>query len=193
MQGMKRIFIALKVDAETNLLRTVSSLKQRFDRESIKWTNPENIHITLIFLGDTEEEKIGLIRKMLAKKCDGFGNFNLTLKGAGVFRNYSDPRILWIGIESSENLIRLNSLMVSGLRETGIITEDRPFNPHLTLGRIKRIDDKQGLKSVIEEHKESLFQHLHVTEVILYESILKQAGPLYIPLGKYSLIHSAEK
>jgi RNA 2',3'-cyclic 3'-phosphodiesterase len=186
-ESMKRIFIALKVEAEKTLLHVISSLKSGLTNERIKWTNPENIHITLAFLGDTEERNIGIVSDMLAVNCNVIEMFNLTLKGAGVFRNYSDPRVLWIGIDASKELEQLNSLIMTGLRASGMLSEERPFNPHVTLGRIKEIRNKMVLRSEVEQYKDTIFQKVRVKEVILYESILLPNGPVYKPIGKYPL------
>jgi 2'-5' RNA ligase len=184
---MIRIFIALKIEPGGILLESLSFLKHELRDESINWTKPENIHITLAFLGDTHENKILPISEMLTEKCKGFEPFGLTLKGTGVFRNYKDPRIIWIGILPSDRLIKLNSEIKNGLRSIDIKTEDRPFNPHITIGRIKRTGDPQALKSIIEVHQNSLFQMVQVDEAILFESILHQTGPIYKTINCFSL------
>jgi 2'-5' RNA ligase len=184
---MKRIFIAVKVEAGETLLRMISSLKSGLSSESIKWTNPDNIHITLAFLGDTEEEKIKVISAMLKGKCKGSGKFELIIKGSGVFKNLSDPRVIWTGIEPSEKLMHLNYCIMNGLKVAGISIEDRPFKPHLTLGRIKYLKAGNALKELIEKYRDTEIQIVPVNEVILYESILLQSGPVYKPLGKYKL------
>ncbi|MDP4224024.1 MAG: RNA 2',3'-cyclic phosphodiesterase, partial [Bacteroidota bacterium] len=122
---MKRVFIAVKVDAGGDLLRMLSSLKSLLAAEKIKWIDPSNIHLTLAFLGDTEEGRIKTLNTILRQKCTGFGNFEFVLAGAGVFRNYRDPRIIWTGIQSSDKLIKLNELITAGLRENGFETEER--------------------------------------------------------------------
>jgi len=100
---MKRIFIALKVEAEEPLLAMISSLKSGLNKDIVKWINQDNIHITLAFLGKYGGENNKNIGLMLKEKCSGSGKFELILKGLGVFRNLSDPRIIWTGIEHSEN------------------------------------------------------------------------------------------
>jgi RNA 2',3'-cyclic 3'-phosphodiesterase len=184
---MKRIFIALKVEAGETLLMMISSLKSGLSKDLIKWTNPDNIHITIAFLGDTEEKMIRSVSAMLKEKCHGSGKFELIIKGSGVFRNRSDPRIIWTGIEPSEKLLFLNEVIMSGLRELNVKLEDRPFNPHLTIGRIKHLDDKETLKVLIEQYQNYEIQIIPVNEVILYESILLQSGPVYIPISSVSL------
>jgi 2''-5'' RNA ligase len=184
---MKRIFIALKVEAGETLLFMISSLKSVLIKDTVKWTNPDNIHITLAFLGDTDGKMIKPISSMLKEKCKGSGKFELIIKGSGVFRNLSDPRIIWTGIEPSEKLMNLNEIIMNGLKDLSIKMEGRPFNPHLTIGRIKHLNDKETLKAVIEQYQNSEIQLIPVNEVILYESILLQSGPVYKPIAKYNL------
>jgi 2'-5' RNA ligase len=184
---MKRIFIALKVEAEEPLLMMISSLKSGLSKDIIKWTSPDNIHITLAFLGDTEENMIELISSMLKEKCKGTGRFELILKGSGVFRNFSDPRIIWTGIETSEKLVHLNEIIMNGLKGLNIKLEDRPFNPHLTIGRIKHLNDKETLRVLIEQYQNSELQIIPVPEVILYESVLLHSGAVYKPISRFNL------
>ena len=124
---------------------------------------------------------------MLKEKCNGSGKFELILKGSGVFRNLSDPRIIWTGIEPSEKLMHLNEIIINGLKDLSIKMEGRPFNPHLTIGRIKHLNNQETLKALIEQYQNSEIQLIPVNEVILYESILLQSGPVYKPIAKYNL------
>ncbi len=184
---MKRVFIAVKAEAGNDLLRMISSLKSLLAADKIKWVDPSNIHLTLAFLGDTEEAGIKTLATILRQKCTGFGDFDFVLAAAGVFRNYRDPRVIWVGIQSPEKLVMLNNRISDGLRENGFETEDREFNPHLTLGRIKSIKDPENLRKILEGYSQSVFQTVKVKEVILFESILMQTGPLYKPLSIFKL------
>jgi 2'-5' RNA ligase len=184
---MKRIFIAVKTDAGADLLKMIASLKDLLGKESIKWVDPANIHLTLAFLGDTEEKRIRILSSLLKDKCSGFGEFDFTLAGTGVFKNFRDPRVIWAGIRSSERLSDLNSEISAGLKETGFNIEERSFKPHLTLGRIRSLKDPDNLKSTLERYRETEFQTIQVREVFLFESILMQKGPTYIQLGRFVL------
>lgn len=177
----------MKVEAGGNLLKMISSLKAGLSGEGVKWTNPDNVHVTLSFLGDTEEDKLYNISEMLRKYCEGTGRFDLTIKGSGVFKSLNDPRVLWIGVEHSEKLEKLNNLVKYGLIDAGIKIMDRPFNPHLTLGRIKHINDKPALKTLLEKYQGIEIQKMSVNEVIIFESILLESGPSYKPVGKIGL------
>ena len=184
---MKRLFIAVKTDLEGDLLRMFSSLKATLGAENIKWVDPANLHLTLAFLGDTEEKRIGSLHPMLGEKCSGFGVFDFILAGAGIFKNFRDPRVIWVGIRSAEKLTMLYNLINQGLKNIGFELEERQFRPHLTLGRIKSVRDNDNLKSFLEKYKDTEFQKVEVREVILFESILLQTGPIYKALGNYTL------
>jgi len=184
---MKRIFIAVRVEPEECLLGMIALLKEGLKNEKINWTNPDYIHITLAFLGDTAEKKVKIIRERLKEKCEGSGRFDLILKGSGVFKNMNDPRIIWTGIGHNEKMIRLNELVKTGLTASDVVVEDRPFKPHLTLGRIKHISDRDVLKKMLERYHDTEIQKVPVNEMIVYESILLQTGPLYKPLDKITL------
>lgn len=185
---MKRVFIAVKVDPDTGLMRMISTLKSALLKENIRWVDPVNIHITMAFLGDTEDEKIKILAGMLKERCSGFAEFDFMLAGAGVFKNYRDPRIIWAGIKSPEKLYALENKISEGLKSTGFVIEEREFKPHLTLGRIKSCKDTGNLKTFLERYKDIEFQKVEVKEVILYESILTLTGPIYKSLGSYSLL-----
>jgi len=184
---MKRIFIAVKAEPEGDLLRMFSLLKAALGAETIKWVDPSNIHLTLAFLGDTDETRIVGLKNLLKDKCTGFGEFDFILAGAGIFKNYRDPRVIWVGNRSSERLTMLYNTIAEGLKHIGFELEERPFRPHLTLGRVRSIRDIENLKSVLERYRDNQIQTVHVSEVILFESILMQTGPIYNQLGKYHL------
>ena len=88
---------------------------------------------------------------------------------------------------ASEKLLQLNEVVMSGLKELNIKMEERTYNPHLTIGRIKHVNDKEKLKLLIEQLQNSEIQIVPVDEIVLYESILLQTGPVYKPIGAYSL------
>ncbi|HOW10785.1 MAG: RNA 2',3'-cyclic phosphodiesterase [Bacteroidales bacterium] len=184
---MKRLFIAIKIVPEGDLLRMISSVKAMVGDESIKWVDPCNVHITLAFLGDTGERKIKPLTRILPEVCTGHGRFEFSLSGTGVFKNYNDPRVIWVGINPKEAITALNAKITCGLKSGGFLTEDRSFRPHLTIGRIRTIKDSERLKRVLETYRETEFQTIKASEVILYESILMQTGPLYKELAKFPL------
>lgn len=184
---MKRLFIAIKIDAGTALKGLFTDIKTLLRLESIKWVDIQNIHVTLAFLGDTDERRIVPLTAMMKDKCQGFGEFEFRLSGTGVFKNFRDPRVIWAGIKSSEKLSELNAIITDGLKEEGFHLDGKPFSPHLTLGRIRSLKDTENLKHVVEKYRMSEFQVVNVTEVILFESILTREGAIYRSLAEFPL------
>jgi RNA 2',3'-cyclic 3'-phosphodiesterase len=184
---MKRIFIAIKVEPGAELLKMISTVKELLGAENIKWVDPANIHITLAFLGDTQEKRIKNLDNMLKESCRGYHEFDFLLAGTGVFKNFRDPRVIWVGIKSQEKLSKLYDIIAYGLNEIGMGIEKRQFRPHLTLGRVKSVKDTENLKKVLEKFRDTEFQKVLVKEVILFESILLQTGPIYKSLDIFPL------
>lgn len=185
---MKRLFIAVDVRGSKDFNSDFDKIRNRLTGEGIKWTKPENTHITLVFLGDTDEKRIEAIENVLGKECTGFGNFEIVLKSIGVFRNLTDARIIRADIHQADRLIELNSRISGDLKNAGFEIEDRPFSPHLTIGRIKSLKDRNALKLLIDEYRDVELQKIRVEKIILYESILKQSGPEYRPVSTFMLL-----
>ena len=179
---MKRTFIAVKIETGEKLKDLVSTLASEMKGDPIRWVNTDHLHITLAFLGDTDDETVKKVISMLESNCTGFGEVYFTVSGLGVFRNISDPRVIWAGIESDDKFGRLFNIIKEGLASIGIAIEERQFKPHLTLGRVKRLKNKSTLERMIGQFGRTTFQEVSVSEVVFYESILQQTGPLYLPL-----------
>lgn len=184
---MKRIFIGIKVEPEGTLLRMISSLKAVLASERIKWVDPANIHITLAFLGDTEEERIKAASIVLSNICSDYNRFSFRISGTGIFKSYHNPRVIWAGIDNSDELSGINEQIAGGLRDAGFHLEERPFSPHITLGRIKYVKDKSLLRETLERYRDTDFQDVDIKEVILFESILRPEGPIYKKSGIFGL------
>jgi RNA 2',3'-cyclic 3'-phosphodiesterase len=184
---MKRIFIAIKVYPEESFLEMLNCFKSVLRNDNVKWINPENVHLTLAFLGNTEDKVISEIGTMLEKTCKSTGQFEMVIRGTGVFRNLNDPRIIWTNIDHSDELLKLDNKILSVLRMMNIKLDDKPFKPHITIGRLKHLNDKEAFKQLTEQYKSVELQKVSVSEVILYESILLEKGPKYVPVGKYDL------
>jgi 2'-5' RNA ligase len=187
---MKRTFIAVKVKPEDILLEAVYSLRDRLANENIKWTDFFDLHITLAFIGGTDGTSIMNIKSMLQQDLSGFGNIEFELSGFGVFRNIRDPKVIFAQVENTERLAEAHAIIKKGLDTLNIKIEERDFQPHLTLGRIKYLKDRANLQELINEFRNQKFQDVIVDEVIFYESILQSTGPKYEPLNIIRLDNS---
>lgn len=148
----------------------------------VRWVNPQNLHLTLQFLGDTDENIIPQVKEKLLDRLKGFTQFGIDIKGAGCFPNVKNPRVLWIGISISEELRNLQSLVESTMSDFGFNPDDRDFNPHLTFGRVKSPRKMEGLMKELLLQKEVSFGSVTVQAVSMMKSELSPQGSKYIRL-----------
>ena len=179
---MKRTFIAIKIVPGESMKEIYNHFREDLSREKIKWVDPDSMHITLCFLGDTNEEKIQLLRDEIEKAVSFSPPLKLDFQGCGVFKNFRDPRVIWFGLEKNELLKDLKNSLDSTIEPFGFVPDKREFRPHLTMARIKWIRDISVLEDLVNIYKDEPVQVSDIGEVIYYESILKQGGPEYIPL-----------
>lgn len=174
-----RLFIAIDIPEDvrraiTEVIHILKGLKS-----DIKWVKPENIHITLKFLGEVEEERVEKIKEKLDSLSKWHTTFELKAVGTGVFPDFSRPRVLWIGIKSDERLQSLYQDVNSELETLGFERENRSFKPHLTIGRVRsRSDIKETLK-ILRGFSSRDFGKISVKEILLMKSTLKPTGAEY--------------
>jgi RNA 2',3'-cyclic 3'-phosphodiesterase len=184
---MKRTFIGVRVDAGGELKAAISTLRAGLKNENIKWVDISNMHVTLAFIGSTEEQMIKSVESMLNNDFESFGIINFRLSGIGLFRNFNDPRIIWTAIENSDRLITAHEKVKNGLIELNIKVEDKQFKPHLTIARIKDLKDKENLQKWTQKYVNTQFQDVTISEIVYYESILMPTGPVYKPISTVKL------
>ena len=184
---MKRTFIAIDIPYSKDIKDCISVFANTFQNEKIKWIDADNLHLTLKFLGDTQENKIEAITSRLKEIGSQQIPFEVIVKNAGVFKNISHPAIIWIGIEESKPLTFFKNQIDLCLTDYGFQPEERKFSPHLTIGRVKILKDKSALQQLLNNYHNKTFIRFSVSEVIFYESILDYKGPRYIILGRLPL------
>lgn len=182
---MKRTFIAMDIPSSNEIKECLKTMSGRLNNEKIKWTDPDNLHLTLKFLGDTKEDLISDISEKLRRISSDLSVFTVLIAGAGVFRNLRDPRIIWLGIQENSILAHMKNLIENNLSPLGFPPEKRGFSPHLTIGRIKFLRDRKNLEELLEIFNNKTIIKFDVTEIIYYESLLKKEGPEYVPLGRF--------
>jgi 2'-5' RNA ligase len=154
----------------------------------VRWVRPEKIHLTLKFFGNIEEPRVDAITKSIEPLVAGTPHFSLEVRGMGVFPNIRNPRIIWMGlIDEKQVLNPLQKQMESALETIGFQVEDRPFRPHLTLGRMNSGRGKNELIGKIEKYKEERFGDFEVERFVLFKSDLRPTGPIYTALRELKL------
>jgi len=154
----------------------------------VRWVNPEKIHLTLKFFGNIEESRIDPIFKSIEEPIRNTPPFSLKMRGVGAFPKMNNPRVIWMGlVEGREVLISFQKQIEGQLEKIGFLSEDRPFHPHLTLGRMKSSLGKRELVEKIEKHREKEFGDFQVDRVVLFKSDLRPTGPIYTSLRELGL------
>lgn len=186
MSETKRLFAAIHIKPTEAFSDIFNNLKQILGFHIIKWVDPNNIHITLKFLGETPVEEIPAIIEALKTSTEGIQPFDIKLANTGIFGSYYLPRVIWAGIDASDELLKLSANVVANLEAIGYLSDRQNFVPHLTLGRIKEIKDKAHFQEVLSHFSNFVYQTQHVTGFTLFESILKKEGPEYNVLGEFT-------
>lgn len=188
-----RTFIAVELDEELlgNLMRVQDRLRGQVAPRSVRWVRPEGIHLTLKFLGDTLPDQVEAVKLALDRAASDVTPFTFTVGGLGCFPNTHRPRVLWIGLhEPAGTLSRLRDAVESHVAPLGFPTENRPFHPHLTLGRVQRRASKSEVREVGEVVASSAvgtLDEMRVTRVSYIKSDLRPSGAVYTTLHEAQL------
>ena len=179
-----RCFVA--VDVDDAALRTSFSRAQRAIESTgadVKSVEGENIHITLKFLGEIPESKTAQVADLI--KGISFKAFTLDFHGVGVFPALSRPSVIWAGVsgEASE-MLAVFTEVERGLRRLGFEPERRPFQPHVTLCRVRSGRNRAQLAEAIEIMRDEGFGPLKVEHIRFKKSILTRNGPIYTTLAE---------
>lgn len=182
---MKRLFAAIRITPDNDFMDQFHRLQEQLNYEKIKWVEDQNIHITLKFFGDTDERKFPEIITVLKRVSDQVIAFRFRLYSLAIFGSKYDPRVIWTGIEPYDSLVDLMKLVQEELKSIGYMPDRQNLVPHLTMGRIKFLVDKRKFGEVIDEFKEMKSEILFAENCVLYESILRKEGPVYLGLQTF--------
>jgi 2'-5' RNA ligase len=184
----QRTFIAFELPE--NIVACLERLQQALKQHklNIRWVNPQNIHLTLKFLGDIPVGRYPEIESAIRLTTQAIEPPALFVTGMGVFPTIKNARVLWTGLGGeTEVLVKLQQNLETQLSGLGIKKENRSFKAHLTLGRIKRRVDPAQLLKAIRACCEFTPLKFNAKHVVLYQSNLKPSGAVYTPLFKASL------
>lgn len=173
-----RTFIAIHLppDVKTALSDVAHRLDSRIPRGAIRWVRPEQMHLTLHFLGDTDTDKLPDIQAAMNAVAAVNAPFEMRLGGIGCFPNAQRPRVIWVGLAGEETrLLALKKALDEALTPLGWSPENKPFRAHLTLGRVK--DERSVVGTDWTAGVRPLA--LTVSALHLIESELRPDGPVY--------------
>lgn len=182
-----RCFIAIAIPEELKekLRRIETALDAGY--RGVSWVRPENIHLTLKFLAEIDAASVELVAAALEEAAATTAPFTLAAEGIGGFPSLKGPRVIWAGIKDHPALTELHQKIEDVLSAKGFERDARRFHPHLTLCRIKAIDDSVALGLAAQGLDNGLSQGINVAEFILYKSVLKPEGSEHTALKRISL------
>jgi 2'-5' RNA ligase len=186
-----RTFIAIPFNQE--IIQKMGEIRKELKtgiKQGVTWTDPSKTHLTLKFLGEIDVNKVVQINKFLAPICRDTSAFEIYSTGIGCFPNFRQPRVVWMGIKQEERLFALQSLIENACFSSGFPKDEKPFSPHLTLGRIREglpSSDVEFLREVANKEQERNMVCLAVEEIILFKSQLLPTGPVYSQISSFKL------
>jgi 2'-5' RNA ligase len=178
-----RLFIALTLPTEvqSGLSRFIETLKPAAVG-TIRWVKPANLHLTVKFLGEVREQNAKQVLDAVGQVANDTLPFTFSIQGSGVFTDSKHPRVLWVGVQSAEPIVLLSKRLDKSLQTLGFSPEGRPFNPHLTLGRVNDGVSETHLKGLMTQFLQTenrLFGSIHAEELHIIKSDLRPEGPIY--------------
>ena len=179
-----RAFIAadLPADARASLARVVETLRKD-EGDDVRWADPGSLHLTLKFCGDVPEDRVEELVERCAARARGCEPFEVAIAGLGAFPNARDARVLWAGVvDGVSELARLARKLDAACARLGVERERRPYQPHLTLGRLR-----QPRRVAIERLAGPERISFRVGEVVCFQSRLSPRGAEHVPLARLPL------
>jgi 2'-5' RNA ligase len=189
-----RLFIAVELDdtVRSEAGRVADILRRRAHtmapRARLTWVTPERMHLTVRFIGAADDEKLAGLRRVLEAPFETAG-FMLSVQGTGTFPPKGPPRVVWAGLhDGRDRLLALEREMTARLSTIGIPPEDRPYNPHLTLARVR---EPAGLRAaaLLDGLQSHAFGESPIDAITLFESRLSPKGPTYVALLRTALVN----
>ena len=181
-----RSFIAIDIPLaiRQDIAKVTSNLRKNIPNQAVRWVRLENIHLTLRFLGEITEEKLGFLVEQIQPKLEKVSRFNVSVIGIGAFPNIHKARVLWMGLQISPDLLSTLSEMDAVIIILGI-PNDHKFSPHLTIGRVNRNAsslDYARIESLITNTHVGTLGNFQVQSINIYKSDLTPNGPVYTRL-----------
>ena len=172
-----RAFLAVGMDEGFRSEDVLKELER--SGADLKLVEPRNLHITLKFLGDTDEDKIEGIGRAMDASVRGIAPFEVRFRGLGAFPNSRSVRVVWVGLQGAEPLAVISRRLDEELSGLGFAKDPRGFSPHITLGRVRTPRRWGSLPAILDSHAEADLGAMSVERVSLKKSVLGPGGPTY--------------
>ena len=189
-----RAFIAVEIppSIQQAIHSETESLRRALGPELVRWVPRQNLHLTIKFIGDISSANVNMLADMLTAEAGRVSIFSMRVNGFGSFPNPRRARVLWVGLDAPAGLAALQRGIESAAEKLGYAAEERPFSPHLTIGRVRQqvsASDQQTIRQGLERTRVGDLGEAEISAVHLYKSDLTRDGAVYTrlfsaPLGE---------
>lgn len=186
-QNYVRAFIAVEINQNIRAGLSDVQCVLKETNGHVSWVLPQNIHCTLVFLGDIFQSAAASAADALSQTVTGIKPFEIKIAGLGYFGSARSPRIIWAGITGTAPFMELQNNVTAAVLQAGLNPDLKPFKPHLTIGRVRSARNAQALVAALEKFRDKPFGVLSVRQVVLMESRLASTGPTYFSLRSAAL------
>ncbi len=182
---MKRLFIAVPVTLSPSLQENSNLLREHLQRDQITWVAPHLQHLTLRFLGKTPPQWIDPLQEAIQNCAQQATPFTLELNRLGLFGSRYAPKVIWYGFEEFTLFKNLFEILEPQLIKIGFEPNYGNFVPHISVGRIRKVENKKRFSEAITKLQPKETQTIHVDQLVLYQSKLHSDGPIYRKLATF--------
>jgi 2'-5' RNA ligase len=183
---MMRVFLAIEIDEK--LLDKISNVQKQFMEceAPVKYVETENLHCTLKFFGEIDDNKLNDIIEAIDNKIKNHEPFRVNIKKSGVFPNERYIRVLWLGMEDVEPFSNLQKDLDEDFIKMGF-KKEKSYIPHLTLGRVKGAKNKEALLQKLKDLGDVEIGEMNIEKIVLKKSELSPQGPIYTTIKEFDL------
>ena len=188
---MSRIRTFIAVDLDKAVRKRTIGLQETLMKTGteVKWVEPENLHVSLLFLGEVEDREVVNVCRAVEEVAQKHPSFPMSVETAGCFPNPRRPRVLWVGIgEGAKSLCAIHDALEIPLLDLGYRREERKYSPHITLGRVKSDRPTEKLASALAQQAGWKSGEIQVRELLVMGSKLTPGGPEYTVLSRAKLL-----
>ena len=180
-----RAFVSADVEPSEALVGVIDELAR--SRADLKIVKPELMHITLKFLGDTEEGLADEVLERISRATQGMEPFRIRLRGMGAFPSMSNIRIVWVGIEDAKPLQDIATKLDASMNDLGFERDRKGFVPHLTLARTRSARNIANVQEILRTKAASDYGEYLIDRILLKKSVLSPYGPTYSTVKEHQL------
>jgi 2'-5' RNA ligase len=179
-----RVFVAIALDAAARRVveRVIGALRTDAGGVAVRWVAPENLHVTLCFLGNVALVRLGNLVEELSRVATALSPFSMQLGTVALFPSAQRPRVVTCEVAPVPRISHLAEAVGRAVTRAGVSLEARPFRPHLTLGRVR-----EGKREPVTASVTSVDHSFGVNEIVLFRSELRRTGALHTPLERIAL------